>query len=188
VVPRLFAARVAKPVRADMLLDAMQAAIVRPRSASAEEAPAKAKAAARSDLRILLVEDNEMNRTLALRVLEGMGYRADVAVNGLEAVRAVGGTRRYDVVLMDVQMPVMDGLEATRAIYRKVPARERPVIIGLSANALPGDREQCLRAGMDEYASKPMDQARLGSLLGAVARRRPAMRTVPVSAPMLDLI
>jgi signal transduction histidine kinase/DNA-binding response OmpR family regulator len=170
--PRLFAARVDRPVRAERLLEALQAAVGR-RGPQGEEAPAKAKAAAaRSDLRILLVEDNEMNRTLALRVLEGLGYRADVAVNGLDAVRAVGGARRYDVILMDVQMPVMDGLEATRAIYRKVPARERPVIIGLSANALPGDREQCLRAGMDEYAAKPMDRARLGALLGTVARRR----------------
>jgi signal transduction histidine kinase/CheY-like chemotaxis protein len=185
VVPRLFAARVAKPVRADMLLEALQTAAGLARNPPAEEAPAK-PAAALSDLRILLVEDNEMNRTLALRVLEGLGYRADVAVNGLEAVRAVGGARRYDVILMDVQMPVMDGLEATRAIYRKVPARERPVIIGLSANALPGDREQCLRAGMDEYASKPMDQARLGALLGAVARRRHAPR--PAAVPVLELV
>ena len=167
---RPFAARVSRPVHALDLVDAIHAAAGIPPRASNPELLESVPVA--SDLRILLVEDNEMNRTLALRVLEGLGYRADVAVNGLEAVKVVG-TRRYDVVLMDVQMPVMDGLEATRAIYRKLPARDRPIIIGLSANALPGDREQCLRAGMDEYASKPMDQTRLAALLAAAARRRP---------------
>jgi CheY-like chemotaxis protein len=103
--------------------------------------------------------------------LEVVGQVTD----GARAVEAVLRLRP-DVVLMDVQMPVMDGLEATRAIYRKMPARDRPVIIGLSANALPGDREQCLRAGMDEYVSKPIEQARIAALLEGVARRRAPRR------------
>jgi signal transduction histidine kinase/CheY-like chemotaxis protein len=175
-----FAARVSTPVEPIALLEGIQAALGHARGAPSPEEEVAADAT-RSDLRILLVEDNKMNRTLTLRVLEGLGYRADVAVNGLEAVRAVG-SHRYDVILMDVQMPVMDGLEATRAIYRKVLSRARPVIIGLSANALPGDREQCLRAGMDEYAPKPMDQARLASLLAGVERRR---RAAPLNGPLL---
>jgi CheY-like chemotaxis protein len=91
---------------------------------------------------------------VALRLLEQMGYRADVAANGREAVQ---GVERgiYDVVLMDVQMPEMDGLEATRKI-RDLSGFRQPYIIGLTANAMQGDREMCLNAGMDHYIPKPI--------------------------------
>jgi len=160
-----FVGHVSKPIVASALLGEILAALG---LHAKEPARPRAPRAARS-LRILLVEDNVMNRKLALRVLERLGYRADVAENGAKAVAAVL-RKRYDVVLMDVQMPVMDGLEATRTIYRRLPRRERPLIIGLSANALPGDREQCLRAGMDEYMPKPMDQDRLALLLAAASQ------------------
>ncbi|MHB1261776.1 MAG: response regulator [Thermoplasmatota archaeon] len=168
-----FAGHVTKPLVASALLDAFLAAL----GVRAQEAVRPRRPRAERSLRILLVEDNVMNRKLALRVLERLGHRSDVAENGAKAVDAVL-RKRYDVVLMDVQMPVMDGIEATRTIHRRLPRSRRPVIIGLSANALPGDREQCLRAGMDEYTPKPMDQDRLATLLTAAGQRaRPAHTT-----------
>ena len=111
--------------------------------------------AASHPLRILLAEDNAVNQKLALRLLQRMGYRADVASNGIEALESVA-RQPYDVVLMDVQMPEMDGLEATRRITAKWPPRERPRIVAMTANAMQGDREVCLAAGMDDYVTKPI--------------------------------
>ena len=99
-------------------------------------------------------EDNTVNQKLSLRLLEQMGYRADVASNGLEAIEAVD-RQTYDVILMDVQMPEMDGLEATRQIVARWP-EQHPYIVGLTANAMQGDREMCLNAGMDNYIAKPI--------------------------------
>jgi CheY-like chemotaxis protein len=109
----------------------------------------------RFPLRILLAEDNTLNQKLALRLLERMGYRADVAANGLEVLEALQ-RQRYDVILMDVQMPDMDGLEASRIIVQEWPPKQRPRIIAMTANAMQGDREECLAAGMDDYLTKPI--------------------------------
>ena len=111
--------------------------------------------ATRHPLRILLVEDNAVNQKLALRLLSRMGYQADVAANGLEAIDAVE-RQPYDIVLMDVQMPEMDGLEATRHIVDHVEVTRRPWIVAMTANAMDGDREQCIEAGMQGYISKPI--------------------------------
>ena len=92
---------------------------------------------------------------LELRMVYHLGYRAHTMANGLEALAACA-RRRYDLVLMDLQMPEMDGFEATREIRRRVPAERQPKIIALTANALPGDRELCLAAGMDAYITKPI--------------------------------
>jgi CheY-like chemotaxis protein len=122
--------------------------------------------------RILLAEDNATNQKLALRLLERLGYRADVAANGVEVLTAL---RRlpYDVVLMDVQMPEMDGLEATRAITREWPADARPYIIAMTANATARDREEGLAAGMDDYVTKPIRVEELISALGKSRARAP---------------
>jgi CheY-like chemotaxis protein len=124
--------------------------------------------AGRHPLRILLAEDNVVNQKLALRLLRQMGYRADLARNGIEAIECIE-REPYDLVLMDVQMPEMDGLEASRRITRRWNAQERPRIVAMTANAMQGDREACLAAGMDDYLTKPI---RVEALLGAIAGTR----------------
>jgi PAS domain S-box-containing protein len=106
-------------------------------------------------LRILLAEDTAINQKVALLMLETMGYQADVVANGREVMQALQA-KFYDLVLMDVQMPEMDGLEATQRICQQYPANSRPYIIAMTANAMRGDREICLAAGMDDYVSKPI--------------------------------
>jgi CheY-like chemotaxis protein len=132
------------------------------------------------DLRILLAEDNAVNQKLALRLLERMGHRADVVADGQAAVDALE-TRDYDLILMDVQMPRLDGLGATRRLRERWPGRPLR-IVGLTANAMAGDREACLAAGMDDYVSKPI---RPDELARAVAAATPADKAVPAagSAP-----
>jgi signal transduction histidine kinase/ActR/RegA family two-component response regulator len=111
--------------------------------------------ATRHPLRILLAEDNVVNQKLALRLLGQMGYSADVVVNGLQALERID-QQPYDVLLLDVQMPEMDGLEASRRITMKWPPNQRPRIVAMTANAMQGDREECLAAGMDDYVTKPI--------------------------------
>jgi CheY-like chemotaxis protein len=115
-------------------------------------------------LRLLVAEDNSVNLKVALRMLQRLGYRADVAGNGLEAVKAVQ-RQEYDVVFMDVQMPEMDGYEATAQIRRTEGTSRHTTIIAMTANALHGDRERCLVAGMDGYIAKPIRQNDLVSVL-----------------------
>ena len=135
--------------------------------------------ATRHPLRILLAEDNVVNQKLALRLLQQMGYRADLASNGIEAVESTG-RQRYDVVLMDVQMPEMDGLEAARRIVARWPAEERPRIVAMTANAMQGDREACLAAGMDDYVTKPI---RVEQLVEALARCTPRTSAITEGRP-----
>ncbi len=120
-------------------------------------------------LRILLAEDSAINQKVALLLLERLGYRADVAANGHEVLAAIE-RQPYDVVLMDVQMPEMDGVEATRHIHRHWQGSMRPRIIAMTANALKGDRERYLQAGMDDYISKPVQFEELVAAL----RRAPS--------------
>jgi CheY-like chemotaxis protein len=101
-----------------------------------------------------VAEDNVINQTLIVRILEKMGYQPDVVSNGARALQAALAAP-YDIILMDVRMPEMDGLEATRRIRERV-GENQPVIIAVTANALEGDRQMCLDAGMDDYLSKPV--------------------------------
>jgi CheY-like chemotaxis protein len=147
---------------------APEASAPRPLPASPSIDPGLAE---RHPLRILLAEDNLVNRKLALRVLAQMGYRADVAINGVEAIEAVE-RQPYDLVLMDVQMPEMDGLEASRRIVQRCPEGRRPRIVAMTANASQGDRDMCIAAGMDEYVAKPFRvEALVEALLRAEARQ-----------------
>ncbi|MBI3678810.1 MAG: PAS domain S-box protein [Acidobacteria bacterium] len=118
------------------------------------------------DIRVLVAEDNLVNQRVATRMLTRLGCRADVAINGVEVLKALQ-EKRYDLILMDCQMPEMDGLEATREIRRLEGSGGRVPIIALTANALPGQREECLEAGMDDYLPKPV---RLQELVEKVER------------------
>ncbi|HLK12829.1 MAG TPA: response regulator [Candidatus Binatia bacterium] len=169
VLGEVFAAILTKPVKPAHLLDALARAVAGggARRAVPSRGPAvPAGLAARLPLRILLAEDNAVNQKVALRLLERMGYRADVAANGVEVLDALA-RQSYDVVLMDVQMPEMDGLAATRAIRERYPRPAGPRVVGMTANAMQGDREACLGAGMDDYVPKPV---RTEDLVAALER------------------
>lgn len=124
------------------------------------------------NLRILLAEDNAVNQKVALSMLRRLGYKADVAANGLEALQALE-RQSYDVVLMDVQMPEMDGLEATRRVRKLGPTAKQPWIIAMTAFAMEGDKEECFNVGMNEYISKPI---RMEELQEALNRRSIALK------------
>lgn len=121
---------------------------------------------ARLPLRILLAEDNSVNQKVTIAMLSRLGYHADVAATGLEVIDALA-RRPYDVVLMDLQMPEMDGIEATRRICAERPPERRPWIVAMTANATAGDRTMCIEAGMDDYLIKPI---RVDDLVGMMAR------------------
>jgi PAS domain S-box-containing protein len=166
-----FAAVLLKPVRASQLYRALMRILAgRPEGKVAEPAAPvpqfDAELGVRQPLRILLAEDNVVNQKLALRLLERLGYRADVAADGVEVLRALE-RQPYDVVFMDVQMPEMDGLEATREIVSRWAVEKRPRIIAMTANALAEDRDACLAAGMDDYLAKPI---RVEELVAALSK------------------
>jgi len=173
---KLFDAFLMKPVRQSQLFDTLvgvmgeKADAVKP----AQKPRLDMQMAERHPLRILLAEDNVVNQKLALRILQQMGYRADLASNGLEAVESVR-RQTYDVVLMDVQMPEMDGLDAAREICAQWSAEQRPRIVAMTANAMQGDRDMCLAAGMDDYLTKPIRVERLVEALTQVRPRTERM-------------
>jgi PAS domain S-box-containing protein len=161
-----FVAQLTKPIKASQLYEVLMRVfgeIPEEVSPARAEGGSGAASAQRTQLKILLADDNAVNQQVALALLAKMGYRADVVVNGEEVLHALA-RERYDVVLMDVEMPVMDGLEASRRINQQWPA-ERPRIIAMTANAMQGDRETCLAAGMDDYVSKPIRRAELAAAL-----------------------
>jgi CheY-like chemotaxis protein len=165
---RGFAAILSKPVRQSELWRVTVNLLGVPGGHMDEEAGLREPfliPAIQHDLRVLVVEDNAVNQKVARRLLERHGCQVETAANGLEAIEALAGSR-YDLVLMDVQMPEMDGLAATEEIRRREAAQGGHVpIIAMTAHAMKGDRDRCLRAGMDDYISKPIDiQALLAAL------------------------
>ena len=160
-----FSVQLTKPVKASQLYNALVSIFTGPElepsapvTAVGDEVPET------SSLRILLAEDNPVNQKVALKILDKLGYRADVASNGLEVLEALE-RKPYDVVLMDVQMPEMDGLDASRRICAQWPAESRPRIIAMTANAMIEDREACFAAGMDDYLAKPVRPEELAEAL-----------------------
>jgi CheY-like chemotaxis protein/HPt (histidine-containing phosphotransfer) domain-containing protein len=175
-----FAAGLSKPLRLSHLRDRLLETVGEQRDKSAGAVPPVARDVGSPEpLRILLAEDNAINQKVALRLLERLGYGADVVGDGRQAVARLDHAF-YDVILMDVQMPEMDGLEASRAICARWAAGERPRIIAMTAEAMQGDRDKCLAAGMDDYIVKPVTLDRLAA---ALAKCRPlAVAPAPEAA------
>jgi PAS domain S-box-containing protein len=190
-INRYFRAHMNKPIRHDLLLDKMAdilsqqkqvpATAVKKIAPHAVELTAQAEQVAppessektiaeRFPIRILLAEDNLINQKLAERVLEIFGYSISIAENGKQALD-MAHTGQFDLIFMDVMMPEMDGLEATRSIRAQIPKAQQPVIIAMTANALKGDREICIEAGMDDYVSKPIHPEQIQQLLETYGAR-----------------
>jgi two-component system, sensor histidine kinase and response regulator len=188
----VFCAALTKPVRQSQLFDCIanvmgdphesslatqhEAGNKHPASGTSPLAPVSAAEHEHRNLLILIVEDNAVNQKVAVRMLEKSGYRADVAGNGIEAVKAVSLVP-YDVIFMDCQMPEMDGFEATSQIRSMDGPTRRRVIIAMTANALQGDREKCLAAGMDDYIPKPIHQADIVAALSRAAQTKASLPT-----------
>jgi CheY-like chemotaxis protein len=162
-----------KPLKASHLYNALaQVFALQPlhvKAARGDAAEMDEEMGVRHPLRILLAEDSAINQKLVLIILERLGYRADVAGNGLEVIEALE-RQAYDTILMDVQMPDMDGLDAARQIRARFPAGRQPHIIAMTANAMQGDRELCLAAGMNDYVSKPIQVQELVKALKQAPR------------------
>jgi CheY-like chemotaxis protein/HPt (histidine-containing phosphotransfer) domain-containing protein len=161
-----------KPVRPAQLLDALCRAmsVQVQREKRAPTTPVlDVNFARRFPLRVLLADDNPINQKVGLSVLAKLGYRAELAGNGSEVVKALE-QRTYDMLFLDVQMPEMDGLECARQICHRWTRDRRPIIVAMTGNALMGDREKCLGAGMDDYISKPV---RISELQGVLERWAP---------------
>ncbi|HZU87375.1 MAG TPA: GAF domain-containing protein, partial [Anaerolineaceae bacterium] len=164
----LFAARLNKPVSLGRLISKLNHALAGPlnrRGINADSTPATPLKVEPSALRILIAEDNPTNQQVTKLMLRRLGFKADIASDGKETLEAVRNSL-YDVVLMDMHMPEMDGLEATRRIRQELPAERQPHIIAMTANVLTGDRERCIQAGMDDYISKPVKRDDLLRALG----------------------
>ena len=180
------AACLAKPIKASQLFETLVAVVQGRRAAPlqppAMAAPLPALLAARLPRRLLVAEDNAINQRVALQLLHHLGYQADVAGNGLEVLDAVE-RQDYDVVLMDIQMPAMDGLQAARWIVQRRRAGGAPRIIAMTANAMPGDREAYLAAGMDGFVSKPIAIDALAQALMQAAAPAEALAKPAAAAP-----
>ena len=177
----LYAASINKPVKQDYLLEAIWNVVTRRVSQvinvdDSRPPQVDAEMGRRLPLRILMAEDNPVNQRVAQMLLEKLGYKAEIAVNGLEAVRMVRELsefgRAYDVILMDAHMPEMDGVEATRRIRAEIPAEQQPYIIAMTADVIQSSRERYFAVGMDGYISKPV---KIEELIQALAKSKPAL-------------
>ena len=193
-----FTAFLTKPIKASHLYNVLVAvflgefneAVARPASMPVEKYVVDEHMGERLPLRILLAEDNLTNQKLALLLLERLGYRAAVVENGFQVLAEL---RRqvYDTVLMDVQMPELDGIEATRRIRQEFPTERQPHIIAVTANAMRRDREICLAAGMNDYISKPIELRELVETLGHARALLDLQRSgdqAPEAVPLLPTL
>lgn len=189
-----FSAFLNKPIKQAHLLETLthllsdesdQQAILK-RAGNPAKSPFDATLGQRHPLKILVAEDNLVNQQLALQMLQRLGYRADVVSNGQEVLEALE-RQFYDAVLMDMQMPEMDGLTATQRICTHYPVAERPHIIAMTANAMEGDRDRCLAAGMNNYISKPVQVAELIAALTKCPCHLSATHKSPNSVPTSPL-
>jgi len=183
-----FALRLMKPIKQSDLFNALTTSVGEIKTTTKSLRPNNVfdpTMATRLPLKVLIAEDNVINQKVALRVLQQFGYYADLAANGLEAVQAVE-RQKYDLVFMDVQMPEMDGLEATDRICARFPSAERPYIVAMTANAMKEDHGHCLDAGMNEYLSKPVRAEDIKAVLERTAaqklRPRPPLPLASVPA------
>nr|MBX2861922.1 response regulator [Leptolyngbyaceae cyanobacterium MAG.088] len=186
-----FAAFLNKPIKQALLLEKLTNIIMGRPTQLVKTKPVENsidhKLAENLPLQILLAEDNSVNQQLATQLLKRMGYRIDVAGNGIEAILALE-RQSYDVILMDLQMPEMDGLEATQKICQQWPPETKPWIIAVTANAMQGDKETCLKAGMNDYISKPIRVPELVAALQRVpVREHVVVDTVADTVPMPQL-
>lgn len=185
-----FAAYLTKPLRQSLLLDALQtvwansrnpstpALLVTRHSLAEVVSPLSVPVPVASGVagpHILVVEDNAVNQMVASRMLQRLGCRVDIAIDGKNATEMVL-TTSYDLIFMDCQMPVMDGYQATAEIRRAEGLGDRRVIVAMTANAMDSDRQRCLDAGMDDYISKPVNKP---DVLAILKRHIPAWRTAP---------
>ena len=178
----LFNASLTKPVKPSILFNVLTSLLGEAKTAvttSGKKELFDSTMGQRHPLRILLAEDNAINQKVALRILERLGYRADIAGNGLEVIEAVL-QRPYDVILMDVQMPEMDGLKATIHIREQLLNRKQPYIIAMTANTMAGDKEKYLSQGMNDYVSKPV---RVKELVQALEHGHAYSQTTKVTEP-----
>jgi PAS domain S-box-containing protein len=168
-----FVVRLMKPIKQEELFDAFTTALGKIKTTTKSLRQNKTfdpTLATRLPLKILVAEDNIINQKVSLRILQQFGYLADLAADGKQALEAME-RQKYDLVFMDVQMPEMDGLDATRHICARLGPSERPYIVALTANALKEDRECCLAAGMDEYISKPVRAEKIQGIIQRAAVR-----------------
>ena len=185
-----FAAYLNKPIKPAALLDSLLNAIRIDATPTQTQPPppVAANLASSLPLKILVAEDNTVNQKVVQQLLAHLGYRADLVASGVEVLDALE-RQSYDVVLMDVQMPEMDGLEATRRLRSRY-GREGPRVVAMTANAMPGDREKCLAAGVDAYVSKPVELNDIRAVLTAVARAPTFVAPPPADAanlpPVID--
>ena len=181
-----FSAFLNKPIKPSQLFKALAQVFngqsIKVIQTPSQQSPIDRCLAERLPLRILLAEDIGVNQKLALQLLDRMGYRADIAANGLEVLAALK-RQSYDVVLMDVHMPEMDGITATQHICQEWAAGCRPWIIAVTANAMQGDREKCLDAGMNDYISKPI---RVEELVRALKQCQPPSQPPSPNSPFVD--
>jgi CheY-like chemotaxis protein len=177
-----------KPIKQSELMDGIVSALdPQPLADLATESDATDSIVELLPLQILLAEDSLTNQTLAVALLESRGHKVAVANNGCEALVALAGDHNYDVVLMDVQMPEMDGFEATERIRdMEKNSQTHTPIIAMTAHAMAGDRERCLSAGMDEYVSKPIRIGELTERIGKCLRAQATSNSTPSLSGNLD--